>query len=118
MTIGKLLSLALGLLGFAIRCVISYNVLWLLYSSCWGVYFWVWAGSPKTSLYDLLLTFLVAGAFAPNLLPGMTDHEYLQLLSLLFAATSSVIAIAWGRVCRQKCWPASGALFVGSRMTR
>ena len=108
-TVGKLLSLALGLLGFAIRCVISYNVLWVLYFFCWGAYYWIIADPTPPDpmpLGHLLFGLLLGGMLLSKPLMGMTDQAYLQLLGLFFAAASSVMAILWGRVCRRRCWPA------------
>ena len=98
MTLRKFLSLALGLLGFAVRCVISYNVLWVLYFFSWGVYHWIVFGLLPTPLEYLLPGLVVDGVFASE-----PAHDYLPLFSLFFSPIAAVIAIAWGRICRLQC---------------
>lgn len=98
MTFRTAFASALGLLGFAVRCVISYNALWVLYYFSWGVYYRIASGVLPRPLEYLLPGLVIDGMFASE-----PAHEYLHLFSLFFAAVATVIAIVWGRVCRRRC---------------
>ena len=101
MTLRIVLTHALGLLGFAVRCVVSFNVLWVLYYFSWGVYYRIQSGVLPRPLEYLLPGLVIDGIFASE-----PAHGYLGLFSLLFAAIAAVAAIMWGRVCRRRCGPA------------
>lgn len=102
-TFGKLSSLALGLLGFAVRWVASYYVLVPLYFVGAGISYWPFSALSRIPMEELFPTLFLTGLFYSKPPQGMTYPEFLQLLRFSCAGVAFVIAIVWGMVCRRRC---------------
>lgn len=103
MTFGKLFSLALGFLGFAVRWAISYYALGPLYFVGLGIFYWPLSGLFRIPLEELFSTLFLTGLLYSKPPLGMTYPQYLQLLRFSWAGVAFVIAIVWGMICRRRC---------------
>ena len=103
---GKLTSSALGILGLAVRWVISFAVCLWFYVFTDLLYFVFATPSPESNFERVLSAFTVASGFAFAAVTGMLDLGLSHQTYLWLAAIAFVVAFAWGKICRRLCGPA------------
>ncbi|MBS0219454.1 MAG: hypothetical protein JSR91_01810 [Proteobacteria bacterium] len=107
-TLRKLLSLALGLVGFALRWIFSFVVFLWFYVFFDGLYFAFSTPPFIQSLEQAISAFAIASVFAFVVATGTSDERILPLAYFLIAAAAFAMAIIWGRICRRRCEPGQG----------
>lgn len=106
MTLRKLLSAALGLVGFAFRWIFSFGVFLWLYVFVDGLYFSLSTPPFIQSFEQAISAFAIAYAFAFVAVTSPNDVGILPSAYFLVAVAAFAMAIIWGKVCRRRCGPA------------